>query len=208
MAIKNHKTSNAWKTIMTIKTLDLVNVENKTVMVRVDFNVPMKNGKITDATRIVESLPTLLELYKKGARVILISHLGRPKGKDPELSLRPVAEELQRHFKDITIHFSTLEDYTPQKPGIITLLENLRFYPEEEQDDATFAQKFASLADIYVNDAFSVSPRAPRFAPDLQGFLKGLILLIFYVGNLVLYPGIFFLTVFFIKSFKECFLRN
>ena len=163
---------------MTIKTLDLVNVENKTVMVRVDFNVPMKNGKITDATRIVESLPTLLELHKKGARVILISHLGRPKGKDPELSLRPVAEELQRHLKDITIHFSTLEDYTPQKPGIITLLENLRFYPEEEQDDATFAQKFASLADIYVNDAFSVSHRAhasvsaiTRYLPSYAGRL-------------------------------------
>ena len=165
---------------MTIKTLDPINVENKTVLVRVDFNVPMKDGRITDVTRIVESLPTLLELHKKGAKIILISHLGRPKGKDSALSLKPVAEELQRHMKSTAIHFSTIENYTPQSPGDITLLENIRFYPEEEQDDDTLAQKLASLADIYVNDAFSVSHRAhasvsaiTRYLPSYAGRLLG-----------------------------------
>jgi phosphoglycerate kinase len=164
---------------MTIKTLDHVNVENKTVMVRVDFNVPMKNGKVADATRIVESLPTLLEIHKKGAKVILISHLGRPKGKpDPAFSLQPVAEELKRHMKGVSIHFEMLEHYTSQGSGDITLFENIRFYPGEEQDDDTFAQKLASLADIYVNDAFSVSHRAhasvsaiTRYLPSYTGRL-------------------------------------
>ncbi len=180
MAIKNHELLKHGKAIMTIKTLDPINLENKTVLVRVDFNVPMKDGKVTDATRIVESLPTLLELHKKGAAIILISHLGRPEGKaDPALSLQPIVEELKKHMKGISIRFETLDHYTPQKAGDVTLLENLRFYPGEEQDDDTFAQKLASLADIYVNNAFSVSHRAHASVSAITQYLPS------YAGRLL-----------------------
>lgn len=148
-----------------------VNVHNKRVFVRVDYNVPLeeKDGQmvITDATRIVETLPTLRLLIEQGARLILAAHLGRPKGqREPTMSLRPVAAKLaellgcQINFADDCIgeKVETLANALP--PGGILLLENVRYHKEEEANDPAFAEKLAKVADIYVNDAFGAAHRA------------------------------------------------
>jgi phosphoglycerate kinase len=148
-----------------------VNVRGKRVFVRVDYNVPMeeKDGKmvITDVTRIKETLPTLDLLVQGGAKIILASHLGRPKGKrEPTMSLRPVAEKLADMlgrnvaFVDDCIGEKVEKTAGILKPGDILLLENLRFYPEEEANDAGFAEKLARSAELYVNDAFGAAHRA------------------------------------------------
>ncbi len=149
------------------RTLDDVEVAGKRVLVRVDFNVPMKDGRVADATRIERALPTVRELMAKGAKVVLMSHLGRPKGRAaPEFSLRPVAECLAGML-DTTVSFAEscvgtaarrAVDDLPE--GGVALLENLRFHAAEESNDDAFATELAALGDVYVNDAFSCAHRA------------------------------------------------
>src|SRR5512147_3068449 len=148
-----------------------LNVNGKRVFMRVDYNVPMeeKDGKmvITDATRIVETLPTLRLLIEKGGKLILTAHLGRPKGKrEPSMSLRPVAEKLADllgcsvAFADDCIGPKVEQTVSVMKPGDVLLLENVRYYNEEEANDPAFAEKLAKVADVYVNDAFGSAHRA------------------------------------------------
>jgi phosphoglycerate kinase len=148
----------------TIKDLDL---NGRRVFVRVDFNVPIKNGRITDETRITASLPTIQYALEHGATVILASHLGRPKGKrQPEMSLRPVAERLGELlerpvvFTEDCVGDEARAGVARAGKGGVVLLENLRFHPEEEKNDSAFARELASLADTYVNDAFGAAHRA------------------------------------------------
>jgi phosphoglycerate kinase len=148
-----------------------LNVQGKRVFVRVDYNVPLeeKDGQmvITDATRIVETLPTLRLLIGQGAKLILAAHLGRPKGKrEATMSLRPVAAELERllgfpvAFADDCIGPKVEQMVAVMKPGDVLLLENVRYYNEEEANDPAFAEKLAKVADVYVNDAFGAAHRA------------------------------------------------
>src|SRR2546430_5458751 len=148
-----------------------LNSHGKRVFVRVDYNVPLeeKDGQmaITDATRIVETIPTLKLLIEKGGKLILAAHLGRPKGKrEPSMSLRPVgiklADLLGRNvaFIDDCIGEKVEKTVGVMQPGDVLLLENLRYYAEEEANDEGFAEKLANLADIYVNDAFGAAHRA------------------------------------------------
>jgi phosphoglycerate kinase len=148
-------------------TIDELDVRGKRVFVRVDFNVPIKNGRITDDTRIKASLPTIRLALERGATVILASHLGRPKGKpNAEYSLKPVAERLAEllgrpvTFAEDAIGAPAHRAIEKAGPGGIVLLENLRFHPEEEQNDPKFAAELASLADVYINDAFGSAHRA------------------------------------------------
>src|SRR5438067_3786179 len=153
---------------LTVKDL---NTEGKRVFVRVDFNVPLeeKNGQmvLTDATRIVETLPTLKLLIEQRAKVILAAHLGRPKGqREPSMSLRPVAAKLAEmlsqpvEFVDDCIGEKVEAAANKLQPGGILLLENVRYYNEEEANDPAFAEKLAKVADVYVNDAFGAAHRA------------------------------------------------
>ncbi len=166
------------------KTIRDINVKNKRVLVRVDFNVPLDNGKVADDTRIVASLPTIKYLVEQGAKVILCSHLGRPKGKDQKLSLRPVAARLQEllgtpvTFVSDCIGQPVGRVVEGMNAGDVTLLENVRFYPEEEKNDPAFAKKLAAFGDIYVNDAFGSAHRAhastegvAKYLPSVAGFL-------------------------------------
>ncbi len=149
-------------------TIDDLAVAGKRVLVRADLNVPMQDGKVSDRTRIERSAPTIAELADKGARVIVLSHFGRPKGgTDPKLSLRPLAAELSRAlggraiaFVDDCVGPAAERAAAALKNGEAALLENLRFHPEEEKNDARFAKQLASLGEIYVNDAFSCAHRA------------------------------------------------
>ena len=145
-------------------------VSGKRVFIRVDFNVPLKNGVITDDTRITSSLPTIQHALDHGATVVLASHLGRPKGKPtPEFSLKPVAVRLGELLKrqvtfadDCVGHAAIRAVEQAHAPGgsKVVLLENLRFHAAEEQNDPGFAEELASLADVYIDDAFGVAHRA------------------------------------------------
>jgi phosphoglycerate kinase len=148
--------------------LNDLNLSGRRAFVRVDFNVPVKNGTITDETRITASLPTILQALDRGATVILASHFGRPKGKpNPEFSLRPVAarlgELLHRHVvfaADCAGSPAEQAVAEAQNTSHVALLENLRFHAEEEKNDSAFAEALARLADVYINDAFGAAHRA------------------------------------------------
>jgi phosphoglycerate kinase len=159
------------------KTVRDVDIAGKRVLVRADLNVPLENGRVTDDTRIRESLPTVKYLVEKGARVILCSHLGRPKGVDASLSLYPVAvrtgELLGQHvaFVPDCIGPDVEAATAALLPGDVLLLENLRFHPEEEKNDAGFARQLAANADVFVNDAFGAAHRAHASTEGVTHFL-------------------------------------
>ncbi|MDQ2953961.1 MAG: phosphoglycerate kinase [Pseudomonadota bacterium] len=148
------------------RTLDNVDMNGKRVLVRVDLNVPMENGKVTDTTRLARIAPTITEIADKGGKVILLSHFGRPQGRDPKQSLKPVAAALEQilrrpvAFAEDCVGAAAEQAVKAMKPGDILCLENTRFHREEENNDPAFVQKLAALGDLYVNDAFSVAHRA------------------------------------------------
>ena len=148
------------------RTVRDVDPRGKRVLVRVDFNVPLDGGKVADDTRIRAALPTLNALLKAGAALGLVSHLGRPKGRDPRLSLAPVAKRLAELIEkpvrllDESIGPEVEKAVRALKPGDVVMLENVRFHPEEEKNDPAFAKKLAAGFDLYVNDAFGTAHRA------------------------------------------------
>jgi len=161
---------------LSIRDLDL---KGKRVFVRVDFNVPLAGGKVTDDTRIRESLPTIKHAREKGARILLASHLGRPKGKrNPEMSLRPAAERLAEllqapvAFADDCIGDDPQKKSAALKDGEVLLLENLRFHAEEEKNDEGFSKSLAELCDLYVNDAFGSAHRAHSSTVGMTKFVS------------------------------------
>jgi phosphoglycerate kinase len=170
---------------MAKKTVRDIDLKNKHVLVRVDFNVPLKDGKITDDTRITAALPTLTYvLGQPGASLILMSHLGRPKKPDTENSLAPVASRLSELLgRKVTLAADCVGPAAEaavkaMKPGDVVLLQNVRFHPEEEKNDPEFAKKLAALGDVYVNDAFGTAHRAhastegvAKILPGVAGFL-------------------------------------
>ncbi len=175
-----------WGGILVKKTIRDVDVKGKRVLVRVDFNVPIdETGNVTDDTRIIAVLPTIEYLIEKGAKVILVSHLGRPNGKVVEkLRMDPVAQRLAELLgkeiikTDECIGDEPKEAIKKMKEGDVLLIENIRFYPEEEANDPQFSKQLAELADIYVNDAFGTAHRAhastvgvAEYLPAVSGFL-------------------------------------
>ncbi|MDF2618194.1 MAG: Phosphoglycerate kinase [Xanthobacteraceae bacterium] len=148
------------------RTLDDADVANKRVLVRVDLNVPVEAGKVTDDTRIRAVLPTIRELADKGGKVILLAHFGRPKGEDPALSLAPIAGEVASRlgkpvaFASATIGAAAEAAVAKLQPGDVLLLENTRFDKREEKNEPDFVAALAGLGDIYVNDAFATAHRA------------------------------------------------
>ena len=154
------------------------NLNNKKILLRLDLNVPLLDGKITDTTRIDKILPTLNFLISQNAKIIIISHVGRPKGKVVnELSLRPICKDLEvklsQNIKLISKDVNKInsEDLFNDNNEKIVMLENIRFYPEEEKNNPKFAKQLATLADIYVNDAFSCSHRAHASIHEITKFL-------------------------------------
>ncbi len=148
------------------RTLDRVDVKGKRILMRVDLNVPVENGVVTNSTRIERVAPAITEIADKGAKVILLSHFGRPKGRDPTQSLKPVAAEVARiikrpiKFADDCIGEPAEQAVDAMKPGEILCLENTRFHAGEEKNDPVFVAELGKLGDIWVNDAFSAAHRA------------------------------------------------
>jgi phosphoglycerate kinase len=148
------------------RTLDDLDVNGKRVLVRVDLNAPMKDGKVTDATRIERMAPTIDEIARKGGKVVLLSHFGRPKGRDPKETLKPLASEVASAigravaFADDCVGEPAKAAVERLKAGDVLLLENTRFHAGEEKNDPAFARELAALGDVYVNDGFSVAHRA------------------------------------------------
>ncbi|MGE4350901.1 MAG: phosphoglycerate kinase [Bdellovibrionales bacterium] len=162
----------------TFQTIDDLHLTGKVVLLRVDFNVPLKDGRVTDATRIVRSLPTIKDLLAKEAKIVILSHLGRPKGQRvAELSLRPVATELSNLLKkDVAFAEDCIGETAKSaiaslKNGDVLLLENVRYYKEETENDLPFAQKLADLGDVFVNDAFAVAHRAQSSVVGITQYL-------------------------------------
>jgi phosphoglycerate kinase len=170
---------------MNKKTVKDIDLKGKRVLLRVDFNVPMQDGKVTDDKRIKASLPTINYILEQGASLILMSHLGRPKGgPDPEFSLRPAADVLSSHLgvpvkmASDTVGPEVEKMAKELKPGEVLMLENTRFHKGEEKNDLELAKQMAALADVYVNDAFGSAHRAhastegvAQFLPAVSGFL-------------------------------------
>ncbi|MDP4152419.1 MAG: phosphoglycerate kinase [Bacillota bacterium] len=192
------------------KTVDDINVKGKKVLVRCDFNVPLKNGVITDENRIVKALPTIKKLMADGGRIILCSHLGKPKGEPkPELSLAPVAKRLSE-LLGVNVVFAADSNVVGEnakkavaamKDGEVILLENTRYRVEETKNDPTFSSELASLAEVYVNDAFGAAHRAHCSTVGVTEFIKetavGYLMQkeIEYLGNAVNNPVRPFVTI-------------
>ena len=186
MIRKNNTNALSIKDVLDKLSVDELNIKDRRVFIRADFNVPFDdNLRITDDSRIRSTLPTINYAIDEGAKVILASHLGRPKGKpDPRFSLAPVAKRLQRLLdKDVVFAPDCIGPQAESivsrmKGGDVVLLENLRFHPEEEKNDELFAKGLAKLADFFINDAFGAAHRAhasmvgiPKFLPSAAGFL-------------------------------------
>ena len=157
---------------------DEINLDEKKILLRLDLNVPLNNGKITDTTRIDKIIPTIIFLLKNNSKIIILSHVGRPKGGIvDELSLKPICEylknKLNENVKLITKNLKEIDstDLFANQDEKIVMLENLRFYEEEEKNNNKFAKHLASLADLYVNDAFSCSHRAHASIFEITKFL-------------------------------------
>jgi phosphoglycerate kinase len=161
-----------------LRSLVPLGLDGRRALVRVDFNCPLKDGVVTDATRIRASLPTIMYLREKGARVILLSHLGRPKGPDPKQSLAPCASALEEMLGAPVLFIAdpaspdavTLTKRLPR--GGVAVVENTRFYPGEEKNDPDTAKLFATLGDLYVNDAFGSAHRAHASTEAVAHLLK------------------------------------
>lgn len=171
---------------MVLNTIREANLENKKVLIRVDFNVPVKEGVVKDATRIEAALPTInYILSQKGASVVVMSHFGRPKGqKNPEFSMAPIAQKFSQLLgKPVTLASDVIgceveKQVKNLKAGEVLLLENVRFYPDEEENNPEFAKQLAAFGDVYVNDAFGTAHRAhastegvAHYLPSYAGFL-------------------------------------
>lgn len=168
--------------VMNKKTVDDLNVKGKKVLVRCDFNVPLKNGVITDENRIVAALPTIKKLINDGGKVILCSHLGKPKGEPkPELSLAPIAKRLAEHLgkevvfaaDDNVVGENAKEAVANMNDGDVVLLQNTRYRAEETKNGEALSKEFASLADVYVNDAFGAAHRAHCSTVGVTEFISG-----------------------------------
>ena len=165
---------------MAVKYIDQIDLNGKSVIIRVDYNVPYdKDMNITDDTRITATLPTLNYCLKNNAKIILISHLGRPKGKVvPEMSLKPVAKRLSSlmgkevKFIEDPISDKSQDEVKNAKTGDIILLENIRFYPQEEKNDIEFGKKLASMGDVYIDDAFATAHRGHASNDAITKFIK------------------------------------
>ena len=168
------------------KTVRDIDLKGKRVVMRADFNVPLKEGVITDDTRIQAAMPTIHYILDQGASLVLMSHLGRPKGITPELSLKPVAQHLGMLLgKEVKMAPDVVGDVVEAMakallPGEVLMLENTRFYSEETKNDETFSKQMAALGDIFVNDAFGTAHRAhastegiTHYLPAVAGFLIG-----------------------------------
>ena len=161
---------------------DLTDLSGKTVLVRVDFNVPMEGGKVSDDTRLRAALPTINALRDLGAKVVLMAHFGRPKGQpNPEMSLRPVVEPLELLLSAPVWFAEDCIGDAPRAviaddlaPGGVALLENVRFHAGEEKNDPAFAAELAKLGDLYVNDAFSAAHRAHASTEGIAHLLPAL----------------------------------
>jgi phosphoglycerate kinase len=169
---------------MSFQTLSALDATNKTVLLRADLNVPFENGAVTDTTRLDRLVPTIKLLQKKGAKIAILAHFGRPKGKTPADSLKPIAAKLGEVLGENVAFIADCIGDTAKngianlKAGEIAVLENVRYYAEEEKNDQAFAKQLASLGDVYVNDAFSASHRAhtsiealPHLLPAYAGLL-------------------------------------
>lgn len=171
--------------IMQLNTIKEADLKGKRVVIRVDFNVPLKNGVVTDNTRIKAALPTVKYILDQGASLVVMSHFGRPKGqKNPDFSMAPIAKEFEKllgqpvKLAPDVIGAEVEAEVKALKPGEVLLLENVRFYKEEEANDPEFAKKLASYGDIYCNDAFGTAHRAhastegvSHYLPSYAGFL-------------------------------------
>jgi phosphoglycerate kinase len=161
-----------------VRALEDLDVAGKRVFVRADLNVPLEHDRITDATRIEATLPTLRWIRDHGGRAVVASHLGRPKGRTPELSLRPVADALRAALGGrVELAPDCVGDETERlvestRPGDVVVLENLRFHPEEEKNDPGFAARLARLADIYVDDAFGAAHRAHASTAGMTRYFR------------------------------------
>ncbi|MFR7855712.1 MAG: phosphoglycerate kinase, partial [Acutalibacteraceae bacterium] len=167
--------------VLNKKTVDDLNVKGKRVLVRCDFNVPLKNGEITDENRIVAALPTIKKLIADGGKVILCSHLGKPKGEPkPELSLAPVAKRLSEHLgkevvfaaDDNVVGENAKKAVAAMKDGDVVLLQNTRYRAEETKNGEQFSKELASLCDVYVNDAFGAAHRAHCSTVGVTDYVK------------------------------------
>ena len=165
---------------MAIRTVEQVDLKGKRVFIRVDFNVPLnEKNEITDDTRILLSLPSIRFAIEAGGKVILASHLGRPKGKrDPKYSLSPVAKRLSELLgRKVALGSDCVGEEAQRqietmKNGEVLLLENLRFHPEEEKNEESFSKALASLCDVYVNDAFGAAHRAHASTEGMTRYVK------------------------------------
>lgn len=172
--------------MFTKKTIKDIDLSNKTVLLRADYNVPLEDGEITDDYRIKQSLPTIKYLLDKNVRLIICSHLGRPDGKvNEKYSLKPISARLSKLLDGVTVKFASdcigeaaINEANSLKPKEILLLENLRFHPEEEANDDGFAKQLADLCEVYVDDAFGVVHRAhasvaaiTKYQPSVAGLL-------------------------------------